>query len=249
MIKAIIVDDETDCSDVLSVLLEKHCPSVNVIAIFNSPEDSIPAITEMTPDVLFLDVEMPGMNGFDVLERIKSTDTEVIFTTAHDSYAIKAIRFSALDYLLKPVQPSELQEAVRKLEDKHDRKSLQMQMDLLLKQVSQPVQSLDKIALSTSEGLEIIDVEDILYCEAQSNYTMFHFRNGKRMLASKTLKQVDQLLKDHNFFRVHQSYLVNLRYIAKYVRGDGSYVLLENDVTVSVAQSRKESLTRRLTKM
>ena len=233
----------------LAMLIREHCPSLSITGTYNSPEAGLSAILENAPDVLFLDIEMPGMTGFELLEKARPLELEVIFTTAYDSYAIQAIRYSALDYLLKPVRQNELTAAVDKLIEVAGQRSMQSQMELLLTQIRSPTQSLDKIALSTTEGLEIVDVDQILYCEAQSNYTLFHFMDRKRLMVSKTLKQIDELLKDQHFFRVHQSYLVNLRYVRKYVRGDGAYVILEGDTTVSVAQSRKESLTRRLTDM
>ncbi|MDX1407001.1 MAG: LytTR family DNA-binding domain-containing protein [Saprospiraceae bacterium] len=246
MLKAYLVDDEKNCTDILSLQIKEHCPELTVACVFNDPVKALAAIQSAAPDVLFLDIEMPGLSGFELLEQCEGLEAEIIFTTAYDSYAIQAIRFSALDYLLKPVRAEELRSAVSRLMEKKDDQSLQMQLDLLLHQIQQPAQRLEKIALSTSDGLEIADVKDILFCEAQSNYTMFHFVGNKKLLVSKPLKQMEELLKDHPFFRVHQSYLVNLQYIKKYVRSDGGYVILEGNAMVNVAQSRKEGLVRRL---
>ena len=206
----------------------------------------VQAILEMGPDVVFLDIEMPELNGFGVLEQAGDAQFEVIFTTAHDEYAVRAIRFSALDYLMKPIQPDELRNAVKRLLEKSGGTDLRMQLDLLLQQVRQPKSQLDRIAVATSDGMEVIAVKDILYCEAQSNYTCIYFVAGRKLLISKTLKQIESLLSQHHFYRVHQSFLVNMAYVKKYVRSDGGYLVMEGKTSINVAQSRKEGLVRRL---
>ena len=246
MLRAILIDDEKNCTEVLKIQLETYCPEVEVVRIENSPEKGIVAIRDEKPDIVFLDVEMPTLNGFGVLERTREIPFEVIFTTAHQDYAIQAIRYSALDYLVKPVQPDELKSAVARLADKKPIEYMKKQLDLLLYQTKNPQSSLEKVALSTSEGLEIVNVEEILYCEAQSNYTMFHFTNTSKTLVSKPLKQMEELLNPHPFYRVHQTYLVNLRHVQKYVRSDGGYLILPGNIPISVANSRKEGLVRRL---
>ena len=244
--RAILIDDEKNCSDLLSHLLAENCPDLQIAGVFNDSQQGVKAIRELQPDVVFLDIEMPQLNGFGVLNEVRDQKFEVIFTTAHDEYAIQAIRFSALDYLMKPIQPQELKTAVERLLTKNENQNIKMQLDLLLQQVQRPKPQLDRIALATSEGMEVVDVKDILYCEAQSNYTSIYFRNGRKLLVSKTLKQISALLKDHLFYRVHQSYLVNLAYVKKFVRSGGGYLILEGEETVNVAQSRREGLLRRL---
>ncbi len=245
--RAILIDDEQNCTEILVLQLEKYCQDIEIISVANDPRIGIEEIQKHRPDVVFLDIEMPELTGFDVLEKTQELGFEVIFTTAHQDYAIRAIRFSALDYLMKPVESEELIRAVRRLKDKKDKQQLKMQLDLLFAQMSKPNQVLERIALATSEGMEVVDVKEILYCEAQSNYTTLHFLNRKKLMVSKTLKQIESLLADHLFFRVHQSYLVNLHYVKKFVRSGGGYLIMEGETTVNVANSRREGLMRRLT--
>lgn len=246
MLRAILIDDEKNCTEVLKLQLETYCPEVEIVQIENHPELGVAAIRNEKPDIVFLDVEMPTLNGFGVLEKTRDIPFEVVFTTAHQDYAIQAIRYSAVDYLVKPVQADELIAAVHRLKEKRPIEQVQKQLDLLLHQMQKPNQSLEKVALSTSDGMEIVNVGEILYCEAQSNYTMFHFQNQSKILVSKPLKKMEELLKMHPFYRVHQSYLVNLAHVQKYVRSDGGYLVLPGKIPISVANSRKEGLVRKL---
>ena len=243
--KAILIDDEKNCTDILQIQLKNNCPEIEIVAIHNNPIEGIESVRQLKPDVLFLDVEMPQANGFEVLQKLHPMSTEVIFTTAHAEYAIKAIRFSALDYLTKPIQDVELIHAVNRMKEKKSKEKLNSQFELLLSQIQQPNKSLERIALATRNGVEIVDINQILFCEAQSNYTLIYFVGNKKLLVSKTLKQIEELLKQHYFYRVHQSYLINLKYVNKYVRSGGGYVLIDgHDATISVSQSRREGLIR-----
>ncbi len=246
MINAVVIDDEHYASRALVTLLTKHCPDVAVTAVCNNAKEAVRLIRDARPQLVFLDIEMPYLNGFEVLEMLAPVSFDCIFTTSYDQYAIKAIRFSALDYLLKPVDPEELKSAVGRVVGKKPA-SLQQQMELLLSRFQQPPQTLmNRIALPTLEGLQIIPVDSILYCTSHSNYTIFTLTGNQKLTISRTLKEVEEMLEEHPFLRVHHSYLVNLHEVRKYNRGEGGSLLMSDGATVDVSRSRKEELLRKL---
>src|SRR6185436_10954351 len=196
MIKAVIVDDEPFCCSSLVILLERHCPEVKVAGICHSGEDALVVIPEQQPQIVFLDIEMPGMNGFEMLEKLPTINFEIIFTTSYDQYAIKAIRFSALDYLLKPIDREELQNAVQKVIHR-SHYPLPQQLEILLQKIHQPISSAQKIALPSMEGLQMIDVNSIISCASDSNYTIFFIRNKKKLVVSRTLKEIEEMLEEY----------------------------------------------------
>ena len=243
MIKAIIIDDEIHCIDTLSILLADYCPEVEVLEKCMSPKKGLEAIENLKPELVFLDIEMPMMNGFELLEQFKQIPFCVIFTTSYDQYAIKAIRFSAMDYLLKPVDREELKNAIEKVSRRHH-PPLPQQLEILLQRLHQPVVS--RIAIPTMEGLQMIPVDSIIACAADSNYTTLHLKDRQRIIASRTLKEIEEMLDGLFFLRVHQSFLVNLNEIKKYVRGEGGYLVMSDGSSIDVSRSRKESLLARL---
>ncbi|MEJ0102136.1 MAG: response regulator [Bacteroidota bacterium] len=209
MIKAIIVDDEPYCCESLATLLERYCPYVKIADVCYSGTHALASINEYKPDIVFLDIEMPGMNGFDVLQQLSTIEFSLIFTTSYDQYAIKAIRFSAMDYLLKPIDREELQEAVRKVAEKKPFVNTQ-QIGILLEKLTRPSVPMSKIAIPTMEGLLMIAIDTIISCASDSNYTILSLKDNKKIIASRTLKEIEELLEEHSFVRVHHSYLVNL---------------------------------------
>jgi two-component system LytT family response regulator len=243
MIKAILIDDEKHCRETLSIQLERYCPEVKLLAECSSAQQGLEAIALHRPDVVFLDVEMPGMNGFEMLQQVPNISFELIFTTGYDAYAIKAIRFSALDYLLKPIDKEELKKAVNKVHQKTDHK-LTEQLDILLEKLGNKQASLQKIALPTQDGFELVPLENIMHCESDSNYTHIVLKNGKKLLVSRTLKEIEELLEGHPFLRVHHSHLVNLNEITRYIRGEGGYVVMSDNTSISVSRSRKDALLK-----
>lgn len=244
MIKAILVDDEVYCLETLSMLLEDYCPQVTILDQCRSAKKGLEAIEKNRPDILFLDIEMPIMSGFEMLEQFSEIPFAIVFTTSFDQYAIKAIRFSALDYLLKPIDPNELVSAVKKVqEQRHLPMAEQFQM--LIKQVNGKISTFNKIAVPTSEGYELIPAEQVMYCEADDNYTYLYLKNKSKIIACRTLKDMEEQLQDFPFFlRVHHSYLVNLNEVTKYVRGDGGYLVMSDNNTVNVSRSRKDALMK-----
>lgn len=244
MLKAIIIDDERHCLETLSLLLNESCPEVEIIDQCNSARKGLESIAKFKPDLVFLDIEMPVMNGFELLEQISAISFAIIFTTSYDQYAIKAIRFSALDYLLKPIDPKELISAVKKVQEgRHLPFAEQFQM--LLKQVNGKETVFNKIAIPTAEGFELIPAANVIFCEASDNYTHFFLKDKTKIISCRTLKEIEEQLHDFTFFvRVHNSYIVNLNEVTKYVRGEGGYLTLSNGSTVNVSRSRKEALLK-----
>jgi two-component system, LytTR family, response regulator len=246
MIHAIIVDDEEKSRSTLQSLLVKNCPSVKVTTLCESAEAAMKEIERQKPDLVFLDIEMPHQNGFTLLEKIKGTDFDVIFTTAYDHYALKAIKFSALDYLLKPIDVDDLVAAVNKIENKTDREDDKVKdLELLLSNLKIKSKQA-KISVPTFDGLQMLDVEDIVKCAANESYTEIYLTNGTKLMVSRILKEYEDMLSDLNFFRVHNSYLINLRHVKKYIKGEGGYVLMADGETVEVSRRKKTDLLNRL---
>ena len=244
MIKAIIIDDEVHCLDTLSILLNDYCPQVQVMERCGSAKAGLVAIEKHQPVIVFLDIEMPVMNGFELLEMFPELPFAVIFTTSYDQYAIKAIRFSALDYLLKPIDPKELVTAVHKIQIQKQLPSAE-QFQMLMSQINHKETGFHKIAVPTSDGFELIPADQVISCEADDNYTYLFLKNKNKITACRTLKEMEEQLQDFNFFvRVHHSYMVNLNEVSKYVRGEGGYLIMSDGSTVNVSRSRKESLLK-----
>lgn len=250
MIRALIIDDEPQSRVALKGKLNLFCPEVEVIGEAGGVSEALQQIREHEPDLLFLDVNLAGENAFDLLDQLQSgmeeqpRQPEIIFITAHDEFALKAIKFSALDYLLKPVDSEDLVRAVRKLEEKTGRGPMGLQV--LIENIRQASDSPKKIVVPTSDGMHVIKVSDILRCESSSNYTNFIIRGAKNLLASKTLKEFDLLLSPYNFERIHKSHLVNVNYIKRYVQTDGGYVVMEDDSRIPVANRKKDALLKLL---
>jgi two-component system LytT family response regulator len=238
MVKILIVDDEAAAGNILKILLEKHIAGEKQINYCSNAKDALDRLSGFSPTLVMLDIEMPKMNGFDFLNMATENNFDVIFTTAYDQYAIKAIRFSALDYLLKPIDVLELQNAVNRHIIKQQNQHQQLQVSNLLINLQQKDPKNFKLALSTSEGVFFYDPLDILYCEGENNYTRFTFIKGKPILVSKTLGEYEDLLRDHNFLRIHKSYLVNIKYVSKVDR-EGS-LLMSDGKQLVISKRRKE---------
>lgn len=246
MIKAILIDDEVHCLDTLNILLHDYCSEVEVVTKCVSAKKGLEAIERFTPDLVFLDIEMPSMNGFELLEQFVSIPFAVIFTTSYDQYAIKAIRFSALDYLLKPVDPKELVAAIHKVQMRNHPPTTE-QFRMLMDQIQHKEKNFTKIAVPTAEGFELIPADDVIRCEADDNYTHLYLKNKTMIVACRTLKEMEEQFQDFiSFIRVHHSYLVNLNEVNRYIRGEGGYLVMSDGTTVNVSRSRKELLLKKL---
>ena len=245
MIKAIIFEDETDCCETIAELLHTYFPAIEVTGIYHNGTEALPAILHQQPDLVFLDVEMPKMNGFEMLEQLPQVNFDIIFTTSYDQYALKAIRFSAIDYLLKPIDRNELQKAVQKVIQRSQR-TISKQVEVLMQRIHQPAKSISKIALPTMEGLQLIPVDSIIRCESEGNYTVLMLKNKQKVIVSTVLKDIEEMLEDYSFARVHRSYLVNLNEVEKYVKGEGGYLVMSDGSSVDVSRTKKELLLKKL---
>lgn len=244
MIKAVLIDDEVYCLETLSMLLEDYCPQVTIIDQCRSAKKGLEAIEKSKPDVLFLDIEMPIMNGFEMLEEFSEIPFAIVFTTSYDQYAIKAFHVSALDYLLKPIDPKELIRAVQKIQAQKMLPSPE-QFEMLLKRVNNTAGVFQKIAVPTIEGFELIPADQVVRCEANGNYTNLFLKNKDKIIACRTLKEMEEQLHDFSFFiRVHHSWIANLNEVTKYIRGEGGYLIMTDGSTVNVSRNRKETLMK-----
>ncbi len=246
MLQAIIVDDEKKCIVLLEKLLEQMQEQVKIVGTFTNPEDAVMYIKQHEPDLVFLDIEMPKLNGFEVVEATREIGYDVVFTTAFNQYAINAIRVSALDYLLKPINKLELFNAVNKLITKKKNEQRQQQFDFLFNSLKSTNQLNNKITIATTEGVVFIEVADILYCEANGSYTTLYLRNNDKLLSSKTLKDFEEMLEQHPFFRIHHSYLISLNDIKRYIKGDGGTVVLSNKIELPVSKRKKDDFLKKL---
>jgi len=234
---SVIIDDEEKSRQTLRQMLGLFCPEVQIVGEAKDVKTGYELLSIVKPEIVFLDIQMPDGNGFDLLSKLKERNFHVIFTTAYDQYALKAIKFSALDYLLKPIDTDELKSAVAKASKQQSTKSTEI--DNLISNYGRKNED-QKIILSTSEGMHIIKVKNIIRCQADDYYTNFYLNDGRRIMISKTLKENEELLKDHNFIRPHRSHLINMAYIKRYVKSDGGYIVLSEGTKVPVSRRKKD---------
>ena len=245
--RAILIDDEPFCTAGLEIDLKETCPNVDVIAICNSAKEGMKQIKLLQPDVVFLDIEMPWMNGLELVEMLQPIDFEIIFITAYDEFAVKAFRLSAIDYLMKPVERSLLKEAVLRLEGKSSETNVQQQkVSQLFHNIKDQVSSNPKITVPNRDGIDLIPIHDIIYCKANSSYTEILLLDGSKKLVSRVLKDIGFQLDSFNFLRVHQSFLINMEHLKSYHRSEGGYVEMINGDDITVSRSRKQELHSRL---
>lgn len=245
MITTLIIDDEPQNNRILRHFIETYCKDIRVLGEATSIENALQMIRDQQPQLVFLDIELPGQNAFDLINQLMPVNFEIIFVTAYREYAINAIKYNALDYLLKPVSIEELQEAVDKARTRLLKKDINDRLsNLLYNQVHTNENS--KIALPTQDGLAFYPIREIVHCEADGPYTRFHFMQIKSLLVTGTLKEFEELLPREMFYRVHHSYLVNLQRIKKYYKGKGGYLEMDNGETVEVSQRKKEGFMQRL---
>jgi two-component system LytT family response regulator len=246
MLKAVLIDDEAKSRENLKILLQDFCKNVEVSAMAQNVNEGIEIIEAFKPDIVFLDIQMQKETGFDLLKKIGKINFEIIFTTAHSEYAIDAIKFAAIDYLLKPIDISDLKQAIARVENKRSKNDFKEQFEALLHNFRAESNESYKLAIPTSDGLIFISIKDIVYCEAVSNYTKIHMKDNKTHMVSKTLKDYENMLSNHHFFRVHHAYLINTKEIKKYVRGDGGYVIMNNDACIDVSKRKKEAFLKKI---
>jgi len=237
---AILVDDEQDSREVLGNYLQKYCPDVSLLAKCDSVKTGLQAIQEHQPNLVFLDIEMPYANGFDLLDQVEEINFETVFVTAYDNYAIKALNQSAAYYLLKPIDIDELIAAVEKIQHERTQTTYIQHASVLLENIkARNHNQVAKLMLPTLEGFEIIKPTDILYCEADNNFTKFHLTNNTQLLICRTLKYFEELLQDQPFVRIHRSHMINLEYVTRYTKGKGGFVTLNDQIELEIAPKKK----------
>jgi two-component system LytT family response regulator len=239
--KAILVDDEQDGIRALKKMLELHCPQVNVAAVCSSATAAKQQLETINPDLIFLDIQMPGKSGLELLRELPSRNFEVIFVTAHNEYMLQALQYSAADYLLKPVDEDRLVEAVNRVEKRLEEGKREELAETLLHNLSQtgnPSQM--RLCLPTLKGFIVLKLDDIVYCEAERSYTIFHLEGNRTVTVSKPLLDYDNLLKGTSFFRIHKSFLINLNHVKEYQRGEGGIVIMSDNAEIEVSRRKKE---------
>jgi two-component system LytT family response regulator len=243
-IKAIIVDDEKNGRENLAGILTTYCPNVVVVGAADSVDSAIPLISANSPDLVFLDIEMPKANGFRLLEHFQDSPFEVVFVTAYDNYAIRAIRFSAADYILKPINLNELKVAVEKVAERLRQKQESQLLKQLLYNLRKPANP--RIGLPTADKIEFVEVGSILRCRGDVNYTHIYFTNGNHLLVSKTLVEFEELLKEYGFIRVHKTHLVNLKQVVAFLKNEGGSVQLSDGKIIPVSRRRRDFVLENL---
>jgi two-component system, LytTR family, response regulator len=238
--RSLIIDDEPKNVRILKKLLEDYCPQVEVIGDADDAKMAYSTIRELKPELVFLDIEMPYGNAFDLLDKLLPIDFEIIFITAFDDYSLKAFKYSALDYLLKPVDIEELKAAVKKASEKITGKNINLQLGNLLSNLKNSQVTLQKIALPHADGIVFINVEEIIRCEANGNYTIIYADSKEKITASKTIKDYEELLPPGIFCRIHNSHIINLNRIKKYHRGRGGFVVMDDGTSIEVASRRRD---------
>ncbi|MFY0482014.1 LytR/AlgR family response regulator transcription factor [Flavobacterium sp. PLA-1-15] len=246
MITALLIDDDQNLRNGMKGLLERYAPEIHILGEADSVKTGIEAIDKWKPQVVFLDIQLGDGTGFDILEQLAlkngKSSSHIVFITAHEQYAIKAFRFSALDFLLKPVDPEELQKVVEKIKNVLKQNDGYAHIDLLLENIRKKVDNFKRIALSTSDGIHLFEISDIIRCESEDNYTKFYIKNSKPIMISKTLKEYEEMLTEHGFERIHQSHLINLSYLKSYIKKDGGYVVMADNSNLPISQRKKERL-------
>jgi two-component system LytT family response regulator len=247
MIRAIIIDDEQHCIDKLcSLLEEQQKDSLEISGVFTNVTDAVKGVNKIKPDLVFLDVQINDETGFDFLKKLNSISFDIIFTTAFEKYAVQAFKFSAIDYLLKPIDADDLNYAVEKLKNKISNEEMKTKVDVLFHNFINTQNGNKKITVPTINGLIILQVNEIIRCESDVNYTNIHLKDKSHLMVAKTLKEFEELLEDYNFFRIHNSHLVNLSYIKNYNKGKGGFVVLSDGTEIEVSSRRKDLFLQRL---
>jgi two-component system LytT family response regulator len=247
MINTVIVDDEKKGRDLLQILLREHCPFINVVGVADDISKALELINLLNPELIFLDIQMPGGSGFDLLEKLGERKINVIFVTAYHEHAIKAFKFSALDYLLKPIDEEELVKAVKKAEALIGKAPAPKEAEVL--KANYNAGGNGRLALSTSQGLVFVEIKDIERCEASGKYTTCFLVNTKEIIVTKNLKEFEDVLSEYNFIRIHHSHLINLEYIQQYHKGRGGYITMKSGSSITVSQRKKDEFLKRLNKI
>lgn len=240
--RTLIIDDEQECRRATRLIAEKYCPNLQIVGEADSVATGLKAISQLQPELVLLDIQMQDGTGFDLVQHYETIPFKIIFITSFDQYALQAFQLSALDYLLKPIEPELLIKAVHKAITVDVSHTIKQQVEIQLASL----QAKQRIALPTLEGLEIFNLDDIMYCESDSNYTMFYLKNNSKFMVSRTIKEYEDILPEKQFVRIHKSYIINLLFVTKYIKGDGGDIVLSNGVCLPIARLRKDKLLEKL---
>lgn len=249
MIKALIIEDEQKSREMLAMLVEKNCPQLEIVGLAKNVKEGIDLISSTKPDLVFLDISMPDGTGFDLLEAVQGKKFELIFTTATDKHALKAIKYSACDYLLKPIDIDELKLAVEKVLQKKNSTPSMDNLQFLIQQLKKADDNYQKITLPTGNAYEIINIKDIIRCEADASYTHFHLVGGKKLMVSASLKHYEDLLPENEFIRVHHQHLINMNHVTRYLKQDGGYAVMSDGTQIEISRRKKDAFMERLNKI
>lgn len=249
MIRAVIIEDEAESRELLTALVTKNCEGVTVVETAGNVESGVEAIKKHAPDLIFLDISMPDGTGFDLLGKVANMKFDVIFTTATDRYALKAIKYSALDYMLKPIDVEELKVAVEKVKDKKSTVSGVENLAFLLQNLKQKNDNFSKITLPTGNAYEIVNVPDIIRCEAEGSYTNFYLTGGKKVMVSASLKHYEDLLPENDFIRIHHHHLIHMNHVVRFLKVDGGYAIMSDGTQVEISRRKKDAFIERLSKL
>jgi two-component system, LytTR family, response regulator len=246
MIRAIVIDDEKTSRETIKGLLKRNCPNIDLVGEADGFHSGLLKIASLHPDVIFLDIQMPDGSGFKLLEEVGNIDFDVIFTTAHDQFAIKAIKYSALDYLLKPINPEELTNAVEKLAVKLSKGKDNTSLNFLLDAVRSPAAGFKKIVLAEIDGFQIVDVDNIIRCEADGNYTNFYLKDNRKIVVSKILKEYEEMLSEFRFIRPHKSHLINLNFVKSVLKIDGFTLEMIDGSHIPISRRKRDQIMEML---
>lgn len=248
MIKTIIIEDEQKSLEMLAGIIQKHCPDLNIIGLAKNVEEGVNLINSVTPELVFLDISMPDGSGFDLLEKVQDKKFEIIFATASDQHAIKAIKFSASDYLLKPIDIEELKKAVQKVIQRKSAIPNMENLQFLIQHLKRADESFQKITLPTGNAYEIVNIKDIIRCEADGSYTNFYLSDKRKLMISAGLKHYEELLPESDFIRVHHHHLINMNQVVRFLKEDGGYAVMSDGSKIEISRRKKEAFMERLNK-
>lgn len=247
--KTVLIDDVEKSRVALKSDIADYCPELNIVGEAEGVVSGVKLIRSTKPELVFLDIEMGDGNGFDLLEMFENIDFQVVFITGMDAYAIQAFKYSAVDYLLKPVDPEDLERAVERAKERNGAKGQENKIELLLENINERMNAKTRLALHSRDKVDVVEITNIVRCESDDNYTRFFLENGKKILVSKTLKEYDNLLSDHGFLRIHQSHLINPQHIIEFVKTDGGHLLMKDGKEAPVSHRKREVVTKYLEKL
>jgi two-component system LytT family response regulator len=247
-IRTLLVDDDQANLGLMKVMFEKNFPEVEIIELCHSPEDALEAITNYSPDLVFIDIEMPGITGFELLEKLRHNDFDVIFITAHDEYSLQAFKFSAIDYLIKPPKVEDIRQAIDRIVQRRNSYVTLDQMRQLMRNLRNQLHEKPRLALNTHEKVIFIQLDEIVRCEANGVYTMFHLTDGRKQMVSKNIQKYEEILVSHGFYRAHRSHIVNIDFVREFVKEGEGHLVMKDNSKVDVSRYRRDDILKKLGK-